>query len=129
MAKWTASNIQITKTERGLPGANKAVDYGFTSTISRDGVEHHKYNEPSFGGSGDIAAFVKQAVLNHLKVWEASDVLVTVLDVADVEYERKDPPPPTDEELLQQEIAVQTAILRNIKERVSLGLSDQSDYD
>lgn len=129
MPKWTATNIQITKTERGLPGGNKAVDYSFTSTILRDGVEHHKYNETSVGGRDDVASIVQQIITSHLRVWEASDALVTVMDIPDVEFERTAPPDPTQEELKAQQIATEINKLRTLKERVELKLADPAEFD
>lgn len=128
MAKWTATNIEITKSERLLPGGNKAVDYSFVSTILRDGVEHHKYNEASFGGS-EPAATVQQIILSHLRVWEGTDALTTKLSVPDVEFERTAPPQPSPEELQAQAIAVEIGKLRTIKDRVELGLSESAELD
>ena len=88
MANFTATNIQITRTELNTtPPGNKAVVFGFSADILLDGVMHHTYSEPQVS----VGQSIPQIIQNHLNAWNNSKTVPTTLPPIDM----TPPPPPT----------------------------------
>ena len=105
MAVWSATKITVTKSEFDIPngGGNRAVNVGFTSDILKDGVLHHKYNEPNVGVHPNltISEHVTKIIEGHLAAWSATTTLAAPLPVADIVHV----PPAAPQPLTAKEIA------------------------
>src|SRR5216110_2906826 len=81
MANFTASNIQITRSEFDTaPPGNKAVVFSFSADILLDGVLHHKYSEPQVS----VGQSIPQIIQNHLTAWNNSKTVPATLPAIDM---------------------------------------------
>jgi len=81
MANFTATNIQITRTELNTtPPGNKAVVFGFSADILLDGVMHHTYSEPQVS----VGRSIPKIIQNHLMAGNNSKTVHTTLPHIDM---------------------------------------------